>query len=327
MTSQQLVLAQLPSLMDGHCEVSMLGCSSGVDPGIWPAGRWGASLTTLGTAHYLYGGWANASDAGSPIWCLRLREAAVEWTPLPHDLHSPPSTAFHTATALEDGKTMAVVGGLGGRSSSQGIWLFHSSTGRWSIAAGDGPSLAGHAAGCVEGRLALFGGVQRAAGQGDVFSGATSLFDLRAGRWDVAVSSTLAGFGHGRPAPRRNPVSATLGHHLIVSGGWSDDTSISLNDTWALDVRRGIWNELPCGEAPRLEGHKGVLSGLDLFTFGGQVAPGHYSEQSMVIHRLSLGWVPATSARERGPSSLEAREQQATSETRSPKEGCNEGSI
>jgi len=152
---------------------------------------------------------------------------------------------------------------------------------------------AGHAAGCVADQLVVFGGVERSEMrllQGDVFSSVTSVFDLRRNTWNTNYRT------QGNPVARRNPVHASLGNHFIISSGWDDTRNVCLADTWTLDVQRGLWTELSCEGTPRLEGHKAVMSGFDMFTFGGHNAPGRYPSEAIDIHVLSIGWETKSSA-------------------------------
>ncbi|CAE8693115.1 unnamed protein product [Polarella glacialis] len=294
--SSDLWLARLPQggggCADGRA-VRLCKLAPTAPTAPWPAARWGASLTALRSATYLHGGWSSEDSDG--VWALRLAEAGPVWTKCT-DAGGPPTAAFHTATALEDGKRVAVYGGLAGNASQKGVWLWHGDEERWFLVSGEGPACAGHAAGIVDrDRLVLFGGVLRGGNaRGDAFRGSVDLFDFRAGRWDQNYSATF-----GRPAqidapfpsPRRNPVYCTVGRHLVVSGGWDDVRGVANSDTWALDVDRARWKQLSVcsGLAPTLEGHKAVVSGMDVFTFGGKPGPGSYPARSMSVHALSLG--------------------------------------
>jgi len=230
------------------------------------------------------------------VWALRLAEAGPVWSKCTA-VGGPPTAAFHTATALEDGKRVAVYGGLAGNASQKGVWLWHGDEERWSLVSSEGPACAGHAAGIVNrDRLVLFGGVLRGVGIApeDAFRGSVELFDFRAGRWDQNYSATLRKPVQSDtllPSPRRNPVYCTVGRHLVVSGGWDDARGVANSDTWALDVDRARWKQLSVcsGVAPALEAHKGIVSGMDVFTFGGHSGPGNYPERSISVHALSLG--------------------------------------
>jgi hypothetical protein len=76
---------------------------------------------------------------------------------------------------------------------------------------------------------------------------------------------------------------------MIISGGFDDTSSQSLNDTWAFHGSRGEWKQMSCGAAPALEGHKSIVSGFDVFSFGGHTGPGAYESRTMSLHALSLG--------------------------------------
>jgi hypothetical protein len=98
------------------------------------------------------------------------------------------------------------------------------------------------------------------------------------------------------PCARRNPAYATLGRHMLVACGWDDQRGRTLDDTWALDVARARWRPLDrhrggglAGPGPRLEAHKAVVSGFDMYTFGGHSAPGAYPHAEMTVNCLSLG--------------------------------------
>eukprot|EP00933_Yihiella_yeosuensis_P036125 TRINITY_DN29844_c0_g1_i1.p1 TRINITY_DN29844_c0_g1~~TRINITY_DN29844_c0_g1_i1.p1 ORF type:complete len:515 (-),score=83.81 TRINITY_DN29844_c0_g1_i1:612-2156(-) len=281
--SDELLLAKLPQALGGACEMSCLGKAEGISSvKPWPDGRWGASLTALSSACYLVGGWSRDGDA-SHTWALRFREACVHWSRVESPT-LPPATAFHTATALEDGKRIALTGGLGSGGSQKGLWYFDEGTESWHQVSSEGPSLAGHAAASIDDRLILFGGVTRSSSFGgdDQFSSAISIFDVRRDAWDL--NSAIEGGG---PMSRRNPTYARLGQHLIISGGCDEGSSRTLDDTWAFNAARSNWKKLPCQAAPAVEGHKSIVSGFDLFTFGGHSAPG-YPSHSMSVHTLSF---------------------------------------
>merc|ERR1712232_1153042 len=105
----------------------------------------------------------------------------------------------------------------------------------------------------------------------DRFAHATTIFDVRKERWDTDQVI------QGGPKSRRNPTYARLGRHMIISGGFDDATSQSLEDTWSFDASRRVWMQLSCPAAPALEGHKSIVSGFDVFSFGGHTAPGVFS--------------------------------------------------
>eukprot|EP00913_Durusdinium_trenchii_P012432 g11672.t1 len=129
---------------------------------------------------------------------------------------------------LEDGKRVAIVGGLGDGSSHDGVWTFHADTGRWTHCSG-GPAPAGHVAALdADGqRLLLSFGVRRSPDSlnGDSFLETMNVFDLRMNRWDDLWKER-----------------ARIGRYFIISGGYSEEDFSTLNDTWAFDMRRGTWN-------------------------------------------------------------------------------------
>ncbi|CAJ1417127.1 unnamed protein product [Effrenium voratum] len=253
----------------------------------WPAARWGATLTQTAAGAVLWGGWGRDGRTDQP-WILRLREACPEWHEL-QDGNGPATAAFHTATGLPDGKRMAVVGGLGDGSSHDGVWVCDSSREKWEKLCDGGPAPAGHVAAVDYDahRLVLCFGVRRQAPwfNGDSFLGTTSVLDLRMSRWDAAPFPVDLGE---MPVSRRNPAGASLGRRLVVSGGYSDEDFASLDDTWSLDMQSGVWQELPAA-GPRLEGHKAVCSGLDIFTFGGHKLVGRFEGPQVSVHRLAIG--------------------------------------
>jgi len=279
-TSDELILVKFPT--SGLQEVEVREVAQNPS-GPWPGRRWGASLTTLESAKFLTGGWG--PGVSTALWALRLREAAAHWTKVQSScVKQPPEAAFHTATAV-DSKRFAMLGGLTHGGTRKGLWTYNSDENMWSQMSSEGPSCAGHAAGVVDKRLVFFGGVERGGSlTGDTFRQAVSVFDLRKNKWD---SSWSAPHGMG-PVARRNPAYATLGRHLIITGGFDDQAQISRSDSWALDMSRGVWRELHCPGAPALEGHKAVVSGFDMLTFGGHSGPGQYPSRSMSVYALSF---------------------------------------
>eukprot|EP00931_Biecheleriopsis_adriatica_P055019 TRINITY_DN32451_c0_g1_i2.p1 TRINITY_DN32451_c0_g1~~TRINITY_DN32451_c0_g1_i2.p1 ORF type:complete len:513 (-),score=96.42 TRINITY_DN32451_c0_g1_i2:9-1502(-) len=288
-TSDELFLAKLPGAAGEPVSLASIPRASTAS---WPCSRWGASLTqTLGGVAVLWGGWSRDGETAKP-WTLRLREAEADWTEVP--LEGPSAVAFHTATALPDGKRVAVVGGLGDGGSRSGVWMFDSSSEEWTQACEDGPSSAGASA-AVEvdsQRLVVCLGVQRDRFRfGDSFLTSASVFDLRMQRWDQNAWSRSCESDREQllqPTARRNAATAALGHRLIIAGGHSDASGGTVGDTWLLNMRSGSWSQLPAA-SPELEGHKAVLSGLDMFTFGGHSSPGTYPRRGISAHMLTLG--------------------------------------
>uniref|UniRef100_A0A0G4HZA4 Uncharacterized protein n=1 Tax=Chromera velia CCMP2878 TaxID=1169474 RepID=A0A0G4HZA4_9ALVE len=325
--SSGLYLARLPDkiggrvscrLLSGHHNwrhPSSLSPSEKGEAETWPYPTWGSALAASGGGHVLVGGWQDYAYRGAfqrpALHRLWMREAGVEWAPvsfLEADVGSPTwigpapytpwaNAAFLTATSLGDNKTVAVAGGLSGSGSVGSLVLLRAEENRpmrimrqWMHDDG-APIIAGHCAGFACGRLALFGGVTRGAGPlQDRFSNRVSYFDIRMQQW--VDPPTPCG---PVPAPRRNAMYATVGRHLLISGGWDDVERRCFTDTWALDIRSQQWTCLSsasggnCTPAPDLEAHKGVASGYDVFSFGGHRSVGEYSSKRMVVHVLSLG--------------------------------------
>merc|ERR1712137_555047 len=96
------------------------------------------------------------------------------------------------------------------------------------------------------------------------------------------------------PCARRNPAAAVIGNNLFISGGHSDESGGTLGDTWSLNMVTGKWNLLAATGAPELEGHKAVVSGLDIFTFGGHLSVGAFPHPGISVNTLSLGQEPST---------------------------------
>eukprot|EP00746_Dinoflagellata_sp_MGD_P044599 gnl/MRDRNA2_/MRDRNA2_208868_c0_seq1.p1 gnl/MRDRNA2_/MRDRNA2_208868_c0~~gnl/MRDRNA2_/MRDRNA2_208868_c0_seq1.p1 ORF type:complete len:483 (-),score=98.54 gnl/MRDRNA2_/MRDRNA2_208868_c0_seq1:9-1400(-) len=261
----------------------------------WPVGRWGASLTALPSCCVLWGGWSRAGDVDK-AWKLWLREATPEWCEVSMPMvNVPPQVAFHTASALPDGR-MAVVGGLGDGGSHSGVWLFDALSDRWDQAGEGGGTCAGHCAGVDphSQRLVLWGGVERNRNRvlpSDHFLDGLRIFDIRQQRWVDTVSSPTwdEEFVSSPPRPRRNAAFGNLGSHLIMTGGYSDELHATLEDTWILNLHSYRWNRLLVSGAPNLEGHRAVISGLDFFTFGGRDTTAVRAGRSMSISRLRLG--------------------------------------
>ena len=115
------------------------------------------------------------------------------------------------------------------------------------------------------------------------------------GRWDPdawnGAEASEPDAEEAAPAPlaRRNAAAASVGHRIIISGGYNDEDFTSLQDTWSFNMRSGIWTQIAEQGAPRMEGHKAVVSGLDMFTFGGHALLGQFPRSTVSVHRLSLG--------------------------------------
>ena len=129
----------------------------------------------------------------------------------------------------------------------------------------------------------------------DSFMKTTSVLDLRMGRWDPDAWNGLwpdeqsPAPATAAPPARRNAAAASLGHRIIVSGGYNDEEFTSLEDTWSLNMRSGVWTRISEQGAPRMEGHKAILTGLDLYTFGGHSLLGQFPRPTISVHRLALG--------------------------------------
>lgn len=76
----------------------------------------------------------------------------------------------------------------------------------------------------------------------------------------------------------------------------SDEAGGTLGDTWSWNMVTGKWNLLAATGAPELEGHKAVVSGLDMFTFGGHRRVGAFPHPGISVHTLSLGQEPSMEA-------------------------------
>jgi hypothetical protein len=308
-SSADLFMVKLPGATSPRRTVNLWELPKSSEECHWPCSRWGASLTALQPASYLHGGWSQVQETDK-VWALRLQEAGPVWSQCDVGERAPLSTAFHTATALEDGKRFALYGGLAYNRSHKGVWLWESDRERWSLAHVGGPSCAGHAAGVVGSRLLVTGGVDRNKLGKDSMVRGVMVFDLRAGRWDLDYPMRLSRSGIG-PAPRRNPMSCTVGRHLLVSGG-VDKQGASLSDTWVLDVESCQWRQLPgCHEkAPSLEGHKAVVSGMDVFALGGLSSSGALPPRSISVHALDLSGSNRVPEASESDGELEAGQEQ-----------------
>ena len=119
------------------------------------------------------------------------------------------------------------------------------------------------------------------------------------------------------PLARRNAAAASLGHRIIVSGGYNDEEFRSLEDTWSFNMRTGRWAQIAQQGAPRMEGHKAVASGLDIFTFGGHALLGRFPRPTVSVHRLALGKadpLQAYSAAPESRSNLKSSEKDSSSQ-------------
>ncbi|OLP88562.1 Sister chromatid cohesion protein PDS5-like A [Symbiodinium microadriaticum] len=297
-SSPTLCMVDLPPDDYGSVKFTTIEPSNPSTP--WPCSRWGATLTTTSQAHpagpaLLWGGWSREGDTDIP-WMLRFQPDGPRWSELCCE-NRPPAAAFHTATGLPDKKRLALVGGLGNGSSRDAVWTFDSSTERFHKLCDGGPAPAGHVAAADDEaqRLIVCFGVRRSQPfVEDNFMKTTSVLDLRMGRWDPDAWKGVGDPSDQDAAPaaplaRRNAAAASLGHRIIVSGGYNDEEFTSLEDTWSFNMRSGMWAQMAEQGAPRMEGHKAILSGLDMFTFGGHALLGRFPRPTVSVHRLSLG--------------------------------------
>ncbi|CAE7660672.1 Pds5a, partial [Symbiodinium pilosum] len=317
-SSSTLCMVDLPADDYGSVNFSMFEPSSPSTP--WPCSRWGATLTTASSsqdgAALLWGGWSREGDTDMP-WMLRFREAGPCWSELSCE-RRPPAAAFHTGTGLPDGKRLALIGGLGNGSSRDAVWTFDSSSGQFEKLCDGGPAPAGHvaAADFEAQRLVVCFGVRRSQPFiEDNFMKTTSVLDLRMGRWDD--DAWKGDTPSAAPLARRNAAAASLGHRIIVSGGYNDEEFRSLEDTWSFNMRTGRWAQIAQQGAPRMEGHKAVASGLDIFTFGGHALLGRFPRPTVSVHRLALGKadpLQAYSAAPESRSNLKSSEKDSSSQ-------------
>ncbi|CAE7593276.1 Pds5a [Symbiodinium sp. CCMP2456] len=297
-SSPTLCMVDLPPDDYGSVKFTTIEPSNPSTP--WPCSRWGATLTTTSQAHpsgpaLLWGGWSREGDTDIP-WMLRFQPDGPRWSELRCE-NRPPAAAFHTATGLPDKKRLALVGGLGNGSSRDAVWTFDSSTEQFHKLCDGGPAPAGHVAAADDEaqRLIVCFGVRRSQPfVEDNFMKTTSVLDLRMGRWDPDAWKGVGDPSDQDAAPaaplaRRNAAAASLGHRIIVSGGYNDEEFTSLEDTWSFNMRSGMWAQMAEQGAPRMEGHKAILSGLDMFTFGGHALLGRFPRPTVSVHRLSLG--------------------------------------
>ena len=171
------------------------------------------------------------------------------------------------------------------------VWCFYSDCGKWEKLCAGGPAPAGHVAAVDDSqRLLLCFGVRRSPQSlmGDSFLETMNVLDLRTNRWDDLPKAEQIN----KPCARRNPCGTTVGRYFIVSGGYSEEAFTALDDTWAYDMRRGTWKLLGYKGAPRVEGHKAISSGLDVFTFGGHRLLGKFEGPNVSVYKLALGQGP-----------------------------------
>lgn len=194
-----------------------------------PAGRYGHSLSTVGSKLFVFGGQLDDYFFDDLV-CFdltKLRSPECRWTTIePADGVTPPPRTNHTVVTYQD--KLYMYGGTDGQLWYSDTWCFDPVTNIWTQLNCSGfiptPS-EGHAATVVNDIMYVFGG---RSSKGDDL-GVLSALKLSAKRW-----FTFENMGQA-PAPRSgHSMTAFSNHKVLVMGGEShdqDDTHVYVLDT------------------------------------------------------------------------------------------------
>lgn len=194
-----------------------------------PAGRYGHSLSTVGSKLFVFGGQLDDYFFDDLV-CFdltKLRSPECRWTTIePADGVSPPPRTNHTVVTYQD--KLYMYGGTDGQLWYSDTWCFDPVTSLWTQLNCSGfiptPS-EGHAATVVNDIMYVFGG---RSSKGDDL-GVLSALKLTSKRW-----FTFENMGQA-PAPRSgHSMTAYSNHKVLVMGGEShdqDDTHVYVLDT------------------------------------------------------------------------------------------------
>ncbi|KAG5356048.1 Tip elongation aberrant protein 1 [Yarrowia sp. B02] len=194
-----------------------------------PAGRYGHSLSTVGSKLFVFGGQLDDYFFDDLV-CFdltKLRSPECRWTTIePADGVSPPPRTNHTVVTYQD--KLYMYGGTDGQLWYSDTWCFDPVTSLWTQLNCSGfiptPS-EGHAATVVNDIMYVFGG---RSSKGDDL-GVLSALKLSSKRW-----FTFENMGQA-PAPRSgHSMTAYSNHKVLVMGGEShdqDDTHVYVLDT------------------------------------------------------------------------------------------------
>lgn len=194
-----------------------------------PAGRYGHSLSTVGSKLFVFGGQLDDYFFDDLV-CFdltKLRSPECRWTTIePADGVSPPPRTNHTVVTYQD--RLYMYGGTDGQLWYSDTWCFDPVTSLWTQLNCSGfiptPS-EGHAATVVNDIMYVFGG---RSSKGDDL-GVLSALKLTSKRW-----FTFENMGQA-PAPRSgHSMTAYSNHKVLVMGGEShdqDDTHVYVLDT------------------------------------------------------------------------------------------------
>ncbi|VBB88375.1 Conserved hypothetical protein [Yarrowia lipolytica] len=194
-----------------------------------PAGRYGHSLSTVGSKLFVFGGQLDDYFFDDLV-CFdltKLRSPECRWTTIePADGVSPPPRTNHTVVTYQD--KLYMYGGTDGQLWYSDTWCFDPVTNLWTQLNCSGfiptPS-EGHAATVVNDIMYVFGG---RSSKGDDL-GVLSALKLSSKRW-----FTFENMGQA-PAPRSgHSMTAYSSHKVLVMGGEShdqDDTHVYVLDT------------------------------------------------------------------------------------------------
>jgi N-acetylneuraminic acid mutarotase len=237
---------------------------------------------------YVFGGMHDDFRTGLAICyddLYRLDTAGETWHRLEPEGRRPAPRAYAAFVADPDDGRLYVFGGctydrmepgaVYGYVAYGDLWAFDVAAGRWeAVFEGDGgPSpRAGSNLWLHDGRLLLFGGVdQQYRAHNDQWA-----FDLAARKWQPWTVPDPV------PEPRSFAMSAgvPIRGRLIVSTGeqlqYDSDGAMQFPmfaDTWAFDLRNGIWDELP-SRGPVMRFGAVTAIGDDIHVYGGDLPGG-----------------------------------------------------
>ncbi|PPQ65782.1 hypothetical protein CVT24_011999 [Panaeolus cyanescens] len=179
-----------------------------------PLGRYGHSLTMIGSKLFVFGGQVDG-EFFNDLWAfdlnsLRTQSAWEEWTPSTSE--RPAKRTGHVCVAIED--QIIIMGGTDGQYHYYDVWSFHLPTRKWSelTAIGHFPAAReGHAAALVGNVIYVFGG--RGVDGQDL--GDLTAFKISNQRW-----YTFQNMGP-VPSGRSGHAMAAIGTRVFVLGGES----------------------------------------------------------------------------------------------------------
>mmetsp|Transcript_2280 Transcript_2280/g.4001 ORF Transcript_2280/g.4001 Transcript_2280/m.4001 type:complete len:640 (-) Transcript_2280:194-2113(-) len=257
----------------------------------WPSGRWGASLTSIGSQMYLFGGQSNDDNLLNDMYVFDTSKkewSAVTNAPFEALQHG---RVWHSAVSQES--RIIVFGGETKAAADRkenvqvgDIAVYETEFNSWFSATASGTApcrRSGHSACLLEsGKMLIFGGSSGRKFLSDVFALDTSSWSWT--RVPVQSDSSKC------PGPRAYATLTSFGNKVVLFGG--NDFDNAFNDVYVFNIQSGTWTKpIVTGTPPQARsGHIAVRSGSKLLIFGGWNFPSFHFHDAFSLDTELWHW-------------------------------------